>query len=628
MFAGDVEVVTHLMAVTDGQAVVAAARWTEEGQYLREFVAKHRLPAVVKIIKGQYGGIGVPSLPSPCSQPTVLLISAGRRRKILAQVIKIKEGRRVVGVGPKFIILDTYQGYFELLSEDGRAMRCLESVAELAHRKTDNGCLVRDSIRAIVGRYDADGMLTADGARIVNAGEILYPEAEVQLGNSKTKFLRCRDSLGDMALLGLDQKARFSLLAKEDNISGVHTAKNLLQKRLPVTVRLVHGAPPKGFKNLNQFLPEMRLLCVFEEEHIFAMPLQKDSSSVITLPLAAPVKLQRARNEDCLRETREYQRLLEKCTKLAADNANRAYVLDSKSVDLKSLKNVGSVLSSKNGYFLSRSLSADAANTNYAYDVENRPHNSEYDEIDLIYDYVRGFAPLPKNIRSPFSAESESSASPGHYKNGVESFKDASEAVAAADMSAAASVKPEPPPIETIPKAKILPVPTKAEKRTRRPAIKTVVEESSPVDRSSFPKLYVKNSSTQNRRLLRQKSSSPLKEQQPPLFKSGSPIFNIRYKSLNNLQQAMELDGTLDSSNSGGKTSVDSANGTKLPEKRSRRISRPRSLTNLVWDMHNDIEAVCDRKFKPLKMEPAIVRRNSTQKSTNSSQKRIGTLYL
>lgn len=40
-------------------------------------------------------------------------------------------------------------------------------------------------------------------------------------------------------------------------------------------------------------------------------------------------------------------------------------------------------------------------------------------------------------------------------------------------------------------------------------------------------------------------------------------------------------EGTLDSSRSGGRTSGDS----KLPEKKTRRLSRPRSLSNLVWDL-------------------------------------------
>lgn len=40
-------------------------------------------------------------------------------------------------------------------------------------------------------------------------------------------------------------------------------------------------------------------------------------------------------------------------------------------------------------------------------------------------------------------------------------------------------------------------------------------------------------------------------------------------------------EGTLDSSRSGGRTSGES----KLPEKKTRRLSRPRSLSNLVWEL-------------------------------------------
>ena len=46
---------------------------------------------------------------------------------------------------------------------------------------------------------------------------------------------------------------------------------------------------------------------------------------------------------------------------------------------------------------------------------------------------------------------------------------------------------------------------------------------------------------------------------------------------------------TLDSSNSGGKTSFDSAGSRHVPEKRSRKLSRPKSLTNLVWDLRGTL---------------------------------------
>ena len=36
-----------------------------------------------------------------------------------------QEGKRVVPLGPKLSIPETYEGYFEILSEDGRSVRCI-----------------------------------------------------------------------------------------------------------------------------------------------------------------------------------------------------------------------------------------------------------------------------------------------------------------------------------------------------------------------------------------------------------------------------------------------------------------------------------------------------------------------
>ncbi|XP_049817487.1 uncharacterized protein LOC109606635 [Aethina tumida] len=611
------------MAATDGQITVAAARWADEGSYLREYVSKHHLPAVVKIIKGQYGGLGVPTLPSPGLQSTAMLVSAGKRQKIIAQAVKIKEGRRLVCVGPRLVIPETYTGYFELLSEEGRAVRCIESVAELARRRPEEGCLVRETIRGVQAKTELDGTVVPEGARTIPAGEILVPTGEAVLSGSKGRYLKCLDSRGDTILLGLEQRGKFSALAREDNISGVHTAKNLLSKRLPLTVRLVHGTAPRGLKSPSHFVPELRLLSIFEEEHVFALPLQKESQNVTALPLAAPLKLLRTRNEEQLREMVEFNRLVDKCTKLASDVADRIQVLDGKLGDSKK-QSPTQPADSKNGFLLRRSASSDSANhrTKHSYHRrdENRipVHSKDYDEIDQIYDYVRGFAPLPKNIRSPFSDPSPSltshSSTPSHPVSDL--------------------TKPEPPPIETIPTKKL-----QAEKRNRKSASSTIRDNPAKVTTHTdktppgLPKLYVKNGHSQRSRLLRQKSASPMKETPPsPMSKSGSPIFNIRYKSLNNLQQAMELDGTLDSSNSGGRASGDSGGGAKQPEKRSRKLSRPRSLTNLVWEIreHPDISMPMVEKPKKIIDPAAIVYKKHSKYSISGQCQRRGngTLYL
>lgn len=598
------------MAATDGQITVAAARWADEGSYLREFVTKHRLPAVVKIIKGQYGGLGVPTLPSPGLQSTALLVSAGKRHKIVAQAVKIKEGRRLVCVGPRLAIPDSYPGYFELLSEEGRAVRCIESVAELSRRRPEEGCLVRETIRGVQAKTDPDGTVVPEGARTIPAGEILVPSGEATIPGSKGKYLKCVDTKGDTILLGLEQRGKFSALAREDNISGVHTAKNLLSKRMPITVRLVHGTAPRGLKSPSHFVPELRLISIFEEEHVFALPLQKEVQSVTALPLAAPLKLLRTKNDEQLRGMAEFGKLVEKCTRLSTEVADRIQVLDGKLGDSK--KQANQQLDMKNGFLLRRSASSDSANhrtkhSHHRKDENRLPvHSKDYEEIDQIYDYVRGFAPLPKNIRSPFSDPSPS-LTPSSESN-----------------------KPEPPPIETIPTKKL-----QAEKRNRKAASSTIREAAPKVYVHAekvppgLPKLYVKNGHSQRSRLFRQKSASPMKETPPsPISKSGSPLFNIRYKSLNNIQQAMELDGTLDSSNSGGRASGDSGGGTKQPEKRSRKLSRPRSLNNLVWEIREYPNI--SMMVKPKKMEPpaAIIYKKHSKFVMNGQSQRKGAHYL
>lgn len=199
-------------------------------------------------------------------------------------------------------------------------------------------------------------------------------------------------------------------------------------------------------------------------------------------------------------------------------------------------------------------------------------------------------------------------------------------------------IKPEPPPIETIPTKKPLIQAQKAEKRTRRATIPKeqplpIYKEKNLAPVANLPKLYIKNNvnSNKNRMVFRQKSNSPTKEIASPLaspiraIKGDSPIFNIRYKSLSNIHQSMELDGTLDSSHSGGRTSGDSGNGPKLPEKRSRKLSRPKSLTNLVWELKG---CPVDSNEKPkFRVKNESYKKSGTKLSLGA-QKRVPTLYL
>lgn len=183
----------------------------------RDF-SKTELPCVAKIVKGQHQNLGVPTLSNPSLQSTALFLTAGKKYQILAQPIKIKEGRKPTNVGPKVLIPETYAGYFELLSEDGRSTRCIDTVLELS-RKSNLRVLVRETFRC--------NHLT----KTIHAGEILTTMYD------NGKYLKCKNQNDETIHLPLEAKAKFSPIAREDSISGVHTVKNLLKKRMPVVVR-------------------------------------------------------------------------------------------------------------------------------------------------------------------------------------------------------------------------------------------------------------------------------------------------------------------------------------------------------------------------------------------------------
>ncbi|XP_015929985.1 uncharacterized protein [Parasteatoda tepidariorum] len=458
------------MSSSETGTYLSAVKWGDEGYYLKEFTNKFKLPQVAKIIKGQYQNLGVPSLPSPNLNQIVFLASAGIKLKVIAQCVKFKDaGRRMIPVGAKLAVPENYDGWFEILSEDGRAVRCIESVAELA-RRNPKSCLVRDSIKVHLPRPDDvdsvwDKTRTISPGEVLTVGEIL---SGVSRGNRASgKYLGCVTSFGDTVYLPLELRGRFSTIAGEDNISGVHTVKTLMSKRFPIMVRLVHGKPPVGVKTGSQFVNEMRLYSLIEEECLVAMPLSKDLG-VVPIPPNAALKVLAPKNFEALTKMSEHAALANKCHSLMVEVSGCMQVCDVASVrEIKNLppspQYVYTRRQAPNTYrtvpLVKRSAS-DPQGTNMSGRAHlergmSTPNDSSlpvsdnvdefsdsddlrYDEIDQIYDYVRGFAPLPVNIKNEFSVNEEHKTQLLPQIDGVSSKSNERK-------------PPEPPPIETIP---------------------------------------------------------------------------------------------------------------------------------------------------------------------------------
>ena len=672
-------VVHAIMTNSDVASVVGAASWSDEGSYVREVITQAKLPLLAKVLKGQYLSIGVPSLANPSLSSTVLISSAGKSTRVAAQSVKFKDGRRVVPVGPKFAIPDSFEGYFEILSEDGKAVKCIESVAEMSKRFPDS-CLVRETIKAYVSKSDDIESIT-EKSRLIQSGETLILIGDV-IGSKNgrvNKFLRCFDQAGQNIYLTHETRGKFSAIAKEDNISGVHSIRNLLNKRLPLMVRLINGCSPIGTKSNFNFIPELRLFGMFTEEPLAALPLGKDAPMTI-IPPTTQIKLAPVKNIDQIEKTKEFLRICDKASSILNDISDRITVYD---VAIRGSKNsLGSkdprfayidATKSRNWYNNGKTQRSKSTPVSPGYikgvNNYNKSGKDEYDEIDQIYDYVRGFAPLPKHIKSPYATQDDPPIR----------------------RSVSTEVKPSPPPLETIPNRKSSEPKPKLKENLITPSIHPALISAAlekaegkveftnnnqhPVlsrqinqinqmhPNNKNMKMFVKSNNNKSSRfhiINRQKSSSPNKDQNLTNSQSNladnspSSIFRIRYKSLTNL--AMNED-TLKSGTSCGKNSADSSGsvGVKLrqPEKKSRKLlMRPKSLTNLVWgdgydrnsnssglipnppDLLEGNVKIVGEMERRMRLEPGVYRHGRDAPALIAAttkllaSKKIGTLYI
>lgn len=150
--------------------ISAAVKWSEESLYLKDFARVYQLPHLARVTKGQYSCIGVPGIITDINlAQNVFLHSSYKSVKVLAQCVKIKDGRKshVSLVGPKVSIPCSYKGWFEVLSEEGKAVKPIEMVAELFAKSPDS-FLMRESAKAFLGNPEGD--ISLERTRLVLTG--------------------------------------------------------------------------------------------------------------------------------------------------------------------------------------------------------------------------------------------------------------------------------------------------------------------------------------------------------------------------------------------------------------------------------------------------------------------------
>ena len=310
--------------------------WDTEQVTLKDFLMTQQVPSVAKVVKGQFMNIGVSKF-SPLKKlhQDVIVHSIKTGLKILGHTVARMESRdrritRLVPLEQRLSIPLTYKGWFELISENGRSAKPIDSVRELARCFPNiSNVLVRQNVKAYL-ITDSDGKLTFDKTRVVIAGEQLKLIGDFSMqapgSEGKVRMLKCVDCKGDNVYLSFDQKGVFTPIASQNDVTGVFLIKTILHRfRLPLTVKLVQGVWPKV--DNNRFTGLIRLDWTYTEETAFVCPLDRNVTRIFPIPTEVNLRLVTATNNNELKDSDAFNNVIVRSNRLVSNYNNTIHLI-------------------------------------------------------------------------------------------------------------------------------------------------------------------------------------------------------------------------------------------------------------------------------------------------------------
>ncbi|XP_046567925.1 uncharacterized protein LOC124276340 [Haliotis rubra] len=388
------------MAATSDTPSTVSPEWETDSVTLKEFSSKKTFPTYAKIVKGSYMNIGSSKFSLQRQHQEVFIHSIKMGVKVLAHCVRridttqTRRGfpcTRLQTLDQRLAIPVSYQGWFELLSEDGKSAKPYTSVPELAKTFPEK-CLVRENVKAYLA--SSEGKHTFDKTRIVPAGEQLTLCGEVSLPspahNKRVKLLKCTDSKGESLYLSFDQKGIFTPIAGPDEFTGVFTIRDIIRRfRLPLTVKLIQGVKPKV--DSSRFTGLIRLDWVYTDETAFVCPLEKTHVRMLPVPTDINLMISKAKNQSDIKDTEAFRTLLTKCNRMVSNYNNTIHLIVSLPDSVVKNKN----RSSSNVFSVPQRF--DNKETRSSLRRSKSKEDMLMDEIDDLYQFVRDGGPAPKS---------------------------------------------------------------------------------------------------------------------------------------------------------------------------------------------------------------------------------------
>ncbi|XP_076441344.1 uncharacterized protein LOC143280541 [Babylonia areolata] len=394
--------------------------WTGDPVMLKEFASKRKLPGFARVVKGSYMTIGSSKFSLQKQHHEIYIHSVKMGVKVLAHCVKRMDVQgprrghthtRLYSTDQRLTVPLTYQGWFELLSEDGKSARPITSVPELA-KAFPSRCLVRENIKGYLSSNE--GRMTFDKTKIIPAGEQLKLCGELSLPapseTVKVKLLRCVDSKGDNVFLSFDQKGLFTPISGENDFTGVFNIRDIVRRfRLPLTVKLVQGVRPRVPDS--KFTGIIRLDWVYTEETAFVCPLEKNHVRLLPVPCDVALQLVAANNREELCASEMFKSMQAKCSRMVSNYNNTLHLI----VNVpESVMKTQARQSRASSNFFSAPLHppGDPRFSSSSSSSSMRRSKSRedilMDEIDDLYGYVRDGGAVPPKVKFQYDSDEES----------------------------------------------------------------------------------------------------------------------------------------------------------------------------------------------------------------------------
>ena len=387
--------VFYKMAATKAGPHLSQPIWDTDPVDLKDFLMRNEVPTVARVVKGQFMNIGTSKFnPLKKLHQDVLVHSIKTGLKILAHSVMRVEGRdgrttRLINLEQRLSIPSTYKGWFELLSEDGRAFRPIETVHQLSKMYPEIGqVLVRQNVKAYL--LNNEGKMVFDKTKVVLAGEQLKLVGDVSVPvppnfQGQVRLLKCEDSRGDTLYLSFDQKGLFTPIAGPTDVLGVFTIKDIIKRfRLPLTIKLIQGVWPKV--DSSRFTGIIRLDWAYTDETAFICPLDRSAPRIYPIPTEVQLKLVSATNNNELKENEAFTNIMVKCNRLVGNYHNTIHLIVS--VPEGAVKAKSHAFANLYSESKSNSLSQTQSSTTTIKRSRSR-EDILLDQVDDLYGYLR-----------------------------------------------------------------------------------------------------------------------------------------------------------------------------------------------------------------------------------------------